>query len=470
MIDFNKLKGFALIILFLGAFISCSYDRDIEPAAAPVIPSVGNLQVELVGDTAVVTWDNPSYEGNLTSRINYNNGIENINAPVSSFEYGIIDVNTDYFFTVKLQDDEGNYSLGETVNLYREGPKAVTNFRGVQDGTNVNLSWTLPEENISGIRLRIDSEEITLPADATSYTFENENYGTYSFQVNALDTEGNPSPSKYLNFTVGATKIGYLGTAINIASISDDDEAASANWLFENYPDAEYIQFSDIEEGLDLSEFRVLWWHYDNDTNNAALPTEATSEKVVSAISEFHRNGGGLLLNIHAVQYLWTIGRLAPNFGTAIGAGGGFDNPDTWGVNINIGRAHDKSSHPIYEGLEANNVDGRKVIPLLGPGWKEDHNYVFVDLPAYYGFGNADEAAYTNISEESQINILGTWDGIGDYFMMGIFETLPNEEFKGTAIGIGLGSFEWNQNNGENQFQENIETITKNALDYLKVQ
>ena len=468
--NFNIIKGFAIVAIIMGAFISCSYDREIEPAAAPVIPSVENLQVELVGDTAVVTWDNPTYEGNITTRINYNNGVENINVPVSTFEYGIIDVNIDYFFTVKLQDDEGNYSLGETVNLHREGPKAVTNFKGVQDGTNVNLSWNLPEEEIYGIRLMIDSEEIILPADATSYSFENDEYGNYSFQLNAMDAEGNPSPSKYLNFTVGATRIGYLGTAPDVGSISDDDEAASANWLFDNYPDAEYIQFSDIEEGLDLSEFRILWWHYDNDTNNAELPVEATSEEVVSAIAEFHRDGGGLLLNTHAVQYLWTLGRMTPNFGTAIGAGEGFNNPDTWGVNINIGRAHDKSSHAIYEGLEANNIDGRKVISLLGPGWKEDHNYVFVDLPAYYGYGNGDEAAYSTISEENQINILGTWDGIADYFMMGIFETLPNEEFAGTAIGIGLGSFEWNQNNGENQFQDNIETITKNALDYLKAQ
>lgn len=469
MINYNKIKRFALITVILGVVTSCTYDRDIDQGAKPAIPKVENLQVELVGDTAMVTWEQPSYEGNLTTRVNYNGGIENINTS-SEFEYGIIDVNTDYYFTVKLYDDNGNYSLGETVSLFREGPQAVTNFRGVQEGTNVNLSWTLPDENISGIRLRVNSEEINLPADATSYTYENEEYGTYRFRINAMDADGNSSPSKYLNFTVGTTKIGYLGTAPDISSINDDDEAASAAWLFENYPDAEYIQFSDIEEGIDLSEFRVLWWHYDNSNNNPGLPAEATSAEVVSAIAEFHKNGGALLLNTHAVPYLWTIGRMTTNFGKVIGAGEGFDNPDTWGVNVNIGRVHDKFSHPLYEGLNPSNIDGRKVIPLIGPGWKEDHNYVFVDLPSYYGFGNGEEAAYAAISEESNLNILGTWDGIADYFMMGIFETLPNEEFDGTAIGIGLGSFEWNQNNGENQYQDNIEVITKNALDYLRVQ
>ncbi len=52
--------------------------------------------------------------------------------------------------------------------------------------------------------------------------------------------------------------------------------------------------------------------------------------------------------------------------------------------------------------------------------------------------------------------------------MMANFEAYPNAEFKGTAIAIGIGAFEWNQNNGENTYQGNIEKITFNALEYLK--
>lgn len=470
MIKNKNILVYTIIALCLGILSSCSYDRDIEEPAAPIIPTVDDLQVELVGDTAVVTWDNPAYDGNLRARVIHNNGTTTIDDPEQGFEYGVIDVNTDYFFTIKLSDDQGNYSLGQTVNLFRPGPEAVTNFRGVQDGTNVNLSWNLPEDNISGIRLTVDSEEIDLPADATSFTFENDEYRSIMFRINAIDAEGNLSPSKYLDFTVGATRIAYLGTAPDVASISDDDMTASATWLFKNYSDVEYITFSQIKEGLDLSEFRVLWWHYDNQNNDPSLPAEAADEEVVAAIAEFHRNGGSLLLNTHAVQYLWTIGRMTANYNAAIGAGAGFDNPDTWGVNVNIGRNHDMSDHPLYEGLNAENVDGRKIIPLIGPGWKEDHNYVFVDLAAYHDLENEDEEAYEAVTQENQIRILGTWDGIVDYFMMGIFETLPTEEFEGTAIAIGIGSFEWNQNDGENQFRDNIETISKNALDYLLVQ
>jgi hypothetical protein len=47
-------------------------------------------------------------------------------------------------------------------------------------------------------------------------------------------------------------------------------------------------------------------------------------------------------------------------------------------------------------------------------------------------------------------------------------ENMPNNNFKGTAIAIGVGGFEWNQNSGLNIYQKNIEDITKNALEYLK--
>ena len=113
-------------------------------------------------------------------------------------------------------------------------------------------------------------------------------------------------------------------------------------------------------------------------------------------------------------------------------------------------------------------MDGKKVIPLIGAGWKENHNSIYKDLCMYYNMNNTDENAYVKISEDSQIRILATWDGINDYFMMANYETLPTEDFKGTAIAIGIGAFEWNQNRSVNPYQKNIEQTTHNAIEYLK--
>lgn len=463
------LKLSTLVLIIIGVAQSCSYDRDIEKDAENIVPSVQNLSVELVGDFAKLTWDNPSYSGNVTTLLKHNNGLELLDFSKTSYEFEIKEVNVEYNFTVKLKDaDEGYFSLGETVSLTREGPMPVTNFTGTQEGNNVILNWVIQDPNISSIKLVIDgSETIDLPNNATTYTLENAELREYTFKINTINSANQESPSRYLTFKVGATKIGYLGVASNVAGISDDDEKASAEWLFETYPDAEYISFADIEAGKDLSEFRVLWWHYDKDDDNPELPAEALTTNVVSAITNFHANGGGLLLNTHAVEYLWTIGRITDNIGKLKAAGAGFSNGDTWSVGINIGLVHDESTHPLYQGVEILQPDERKIIPLIGPGYREDHNFVLW-IGDYYGIGNANEQVYSNLFNDLRLRILGVWDGIRDYWMMANFEAMPNAEFEGTAIAIGIGAFEWNQNDGTNLYQDNIETITKNALEYLK--
>ncbi|MFD0990336.1 DUF4960 domain-containing protein [Mariniflexile jejuense] len=458
-----------ILSLFVIINYSCSQDREIEAAADAIVPSVENLNVELVGDIATVTWSNPTYTGNVTTVLKHNNGLELLDFSKSSYEFEIREVNIEYFFTLKLKDnDTGNFSLGETVSITREGPRPVLNFAGTQEETNVILTWGIQDTNITGIKLTIDgSEVIDLPSNVTTYTLENAELREYSFKINTINSQNQESPSRNLIFKVGKTKIGYLGLAPDVASISDDDEMASAAWLFENYPDAEYISFADIDNGKDLSEFRVLWWHYDKDDDNPALPSVALSANVVSAITNFHANGGGLLLNTHAIEYLWTIGRITDNIGKLKGAGAGFSNGDTWSVGINIGLVHDESTHPIYQGVEIIQPDERKIIPLIGPGYREDHNFVLW-IGDYYGIGNANEQVYSNLFNDAKLRILGVWDGIRDYWMMANFEAMPNDEFEGTAIAIGIGAFEWNQNDGTNLYQDNIETITKNALEYLK--
>ena len=249
--------------------------------------------------------------------------------------------------------------------------------------------------------------------------------------------------------------------------ITDDDEKAAADWFFNNYPTGEYLSFDEIANGADLSQYRVLWWIRDSQ-QTTDLPAESLDPSVVEAIKKFHIDGGGLLLNTHAVAYLYTIGRMKAKFNTEFTSGDGFDNGDTWNMNVYIGKAHDETSHPIYRGLEWKWMDGKKVIPLIGAGWKENHNSIYKDLCMYYNMNNTDENAYVKISEDSQIRILATWDGINDYFMMANYETLPTEEFKGTAIAIGIGAFEWNQNRSVNPYQKNIEQTTHNAIEYLK--
>lgn len=450
------------------ALLSGCYDRDIH-SVAPVVPEVSDLDYVVDDDTLRVNWSLPSHADPLLVRVTHTEGTAIIENDPTSFNYGVIKVNKPYRFTFKLQDKEGNLSEGQTISFTREGGMSVKDvFARQLDGTkNIQIEWTLPEEKLSKVEVRYDGKEVELSGTATGYLLENAEEKQYTIAVVSFNEEGQSSESVYTDIKVGTTKVAFLGVAANRSGITDDDEKAAADWFFTNYPSGTYLSFADVEAGIDLSQYRVIWWIHDSETS-VNLPAESLTPAVLNAIRTYHANGGGLLLNAHAVPYLWEIGRMQTKFNTEFTSGEGFENGDTWSMNVSIGRVHDETTHPVYRGLPWVMQDGKKCIRLIGPGWKENHNVIYKDICDYYQMGNADENAYIKISEENHIRILATWDSINDYWMMANFETLPDAEFQGSAIAIGIGAFEWNQNSGLNPYQENIEKITSNAIEYLK--
>jgi len=164
-------------------------------------------------------------------------------------------------------------------------------------------------------------------------------------------------------------------------------------------------------------------------------------------------------------------------YGRVIGDGAGFENGDTWAIGANVG-SHNVTTHPIYKGISFNqDSDGYNWVPVIGPGWREDHNYVLENIPGSLGLGpNNNEAAYVEFTTRHNAEWLGVWGGIRDYWMVGIMELKPTPIYKGKAIYMGIGGFEFNQNkqgtinpNGVNIYQSNINKITKNSIDYLSL-
>jgi len=448
--------------------MSGCYNRDIH-VDAPIVDPVTHLEYTLEDDTVRVTWNLPVHTQILGVQIAHTDGLTILSNNPTSFNYGVIKVGKEYSFTFKVTDEAGNISLGKTFSLEREGGRSVENVKAIQidDTKDVSISWTLPDEVLSKVIIRYDDKEVELSGTATSYLAENLSNKSYSFGIVSYNDKGQSSETVYVNIQVGNTKVAFLGVANTWQAIEDDDEKAAADWFFQTYPSGEYVSFGDIAEGRDLNQYRMLWWIYDSEVDSR-IPDAALVPEALNAVRTFYRQGGGLLLNTHAVGYLWDLGRMTANFERAVGADPGGDNPDIWSMNVYMGRVHDESQHPIHQGIPYIMEDGRKLIQLLGAGWKEDHNMVFTELGKYYGLNNDDEALYRAISEDSNIRILATWSDISDYYMMANFEALPTEEFQGTAIAIGIGAFEWNQNSGQNPYQKNIEQITYNAIEYLK--
>lgn len=460
----------AIFTILIISLLSCQ-KREIGEKSAN-LPPVLNLAYTLQGDTAILTWNLPagydSINPNISGSANTKLGLG-----ATSFKYGIVQTNIPYNFTVKLNDTKGNLSLGQTINFTRSGASPVTNVSGMQNDNGVLLTWSNPSTSITGITITFGKQTITLPPNTSSYQFNNVPIGSYVVTFVTKNSSNQVSNTVYLPFKVGATIVAYLGIysdSTTLLTTGDDDEIAAAKWLFNKYPTSRYISFNQVKNGtVDLSQIRVLWWNYDL-TTTTALPAIALDPAVVSSLTSYYKKGGNLLFNQYAVQYFWTLGRLTIPYFTQFDGGVGGSNPDVWGVGVNIHSKHDQSSHPLYKNISmTTQADGRKTFPVIGAGWKENHNAVIVRIPEYYGgLANDNETAYNNFVSDNNAVWLGLWDGIGDYFTAGILELQPKNDYQGSSLFIGIGGIEWNQNGTVNPYQSNIQQLYNNAIDYLK--
>lgn len=464
--------GLFLTVLGLSLSLLSCQKNDIE-IASPQIQSVSNLQYSLTGDSVTYTWVNPAGADTLTPNITV--GGINTSLPVgtTSYKFGIVQTNQEYAFTIKLKASGGNSSLGQTARFIRQGAFPVKNPVGTQNDAGVLLTWTAPDSAVTKINITFGTQTALVDGSTTSYQFTNVPLGDYQVSFVTTNSSNQTSNTVYLPFKVGATVVAYLSDysdSATMLSSADDDEVAGAKWLFKTYPTARFLSFNDVKNGsVDMTQFRVIWWNFDVTTSHV-LPAIATDAAVVAKMTAYYKAGGNLLLNQYAMQYLWTLGRITNNYFTQFDEGNGFSNGDTWGVGVNIDRKHDQSGHPLYSGITMTpQSDGRLTFPVLGPGWRENHNAVIVRIPEFYGgLPNDNETAYTNFTTDNNAEWLGVWDGIGDYFMTGIAEFKPRNDFIGSAIFFGIGGIEWNQNSGTNLYQSTIEKLYKNAIDYLK--
>jgi beta-fructofuranosidase len=254
-------------------------------------------------------------------------------------------------------------------------------------------------------------------------------------------------------------KIGFI-----VTDQQDDDELAAMNWFQSIYSNSngDLISAFDIKNKLiDLNQYSVLWIHIDKENISEPLPIILLDNEVLSSIINFYKKGGNLLLTTHATQYLYQIGRTKckPNI---FDKGSAKFNADVWSINPNIGLNYNHSNHSLFNNLTTINEFDYPTIPLIGSGLKEDHNSMW-NLNLYGYNGNLVDA----FENDNDANVLATWGQVTDYSCVGIVEFLPNSEYFGNCICIGVGAYEWNQNDRSNVYQSNIERLTSNAISYL---
>ena len=496
------MKKISFIIMAIFALVlSACQDKDIEREAMKLsAPDVSQITGQLSGDDYILSW--PAQNGQMMVTI-YRNGTLSSSEIVAGNTYTQKNVPTNIPFEYVFKVTDGtNISSGVVKSYTREGATSITGVQMSQvdkaGGYDALVEWNKATD-ASSIQFTATNGKKTinetLSGTATSYLINDVETGdTWNVTLVAVNEKGT-SLSTSSSLRIGKTAIGFLSiyaTPEELIENGDDDEASAWLWLHETYPTAKYVYFGDINSTDDIDPYRVLFWLRDlegvGEGEVFAMPEVV--ETATPFIKDWYKEGGSLLLWSHATVYAGHLGRISldemKSNDRAIGTGFGGINNDVWKMAVELYPDHkfkkDHSSHPIYKGLEVETNADTKLIAFKGPGWTEDHNCLFFNLPSLWtGIGNTEEACYTQCTQTFGIYPLGTWDSqIWWVSQMNVWEAQQgNTEFKGTLLCIGNGGCEFSMKNADgtpdksahpknNIYQDNVLTLAKNSLEYLK--
>jgi|GEM_PF-4591620 len=354
-----------------------------------------------------------------------------------------------------------------------------------------------PRTDISAVTIAVTLPEgVTVsPASGTAQDFS---AGAVTYTISNGREELSFEVSVTAEF---AASIAFVGDANAPGSIKEKDMAAAYAYLSGEYgDDLEYIPFSSVNTDA-LQYIEVVVYYQDSDPGNnpgllESIPASARAASVVDAFKAWHAAGGDFVLAGHGTQYLNQLGRIPDDAGKPYeengwapriyGSGDGFENPDQWGINVNLNvnaietvssSDWDRSGHAILEGCTtsdiANPVDqtsyGHPAIPMIAAGYKEDHNSMW-DINAAPITDHVDAFDKADKWEAAmEATLIGTWGHVVDLCCGAVVElhARASAPAEGSIIVIGAAAYEWEQNGADNAFMSNNAAMTVNSINYL---
>ena len=363
----------------------------------------------------------------------------------------------------------------------------VENLTSQVDGRTVTLNWTLPaDEEKSGVDIYRNNSLLESLGLVNSAMLELQpGKSTCLYTVKMKYNDGRVSEGVSTSVTIDAdpSKVAMLLPS-NDASTLDDDESTAEEWFKKTYGDkGAVLTPADIKamSKIDRAKYSMIWIQIDRvglQLGWRNLPADIVDPDVIAKLKDFAQSGGNLFLTKHATQLSAAIGRIDDSLAPGLfGSGEGGEGGDIWTTNAVIGSncdpKYDHRSHAAFAGLDVlpanDGVDNydHESYPLEGPGFREDHNCMWdlnaYDLPAKVPTGKNVVNAWEQLTNST---VLATWGHVSDYCCAGIVEFNPTTDYKGTMLCIGLSAYEFNQRGG-NQYQKNINRLTKNCIDYL---
>ena len=381
---------------------------------------------------------------------------------------------------------------------------------GVIDNEESTINVILPAgSDLSSVSPVITlNEDLTVsPASGTAqdfsqgpviYTVTNEEGLTTEYQVTITSQES-------------SNKVVFLGEADCINTLKDDDAKAAAEYLKAQYPeDFAYIKIANITEAA-LANTNVAMLYYltpltdgtqyfaTSDNVMTLLPAELQpGASQTAALTNWVKGGGNLFLAGDPTSFIHVLDRMPADYSTERGLGnyrytefgcadaGGcvdYEKPadDIWGLGVrDANNSQDRRGHPIFDGLTFNG-DGE--LYLNNAGTREARLIWWQHMDGILSPGCCGQDAALLFEQTVNAVKLGTLRHIGDAFGYGAVEFLPTNgsldenfdsnistDFAGRVITLEntIIGYEFDSNEGRvNDYQDNIELLTSNIIDYL---
>ncbi len=247
-----------------------------------------------------------------------------------------------------------------------------------------------------------------------------------------------------------------------------DPEAKTAcEWMLGNVPNSLYASFADLEANtVDLSECKVIWWHYhvdggvDGHDVFAAKATDALAAK--NQLRAFYENGGAFFLTRYATNLPSFIGVTGDDEWTTPNNcwGQNEDGAELCGGPWSFRIFDGKNDHPLWQNLIAGDNPNEV--------YCTDAGYHITNSTAQYHIGT-DWGGYDN-HDAWEARTGGKILGVGGDGAVVAWE-YPAQAGKGGIICIGSGCYDWYSYTYEAGYTENyhrnIAIITQNAFNYL---
>ena len=197
----------------------------------------------------------------------------------------------------------------------------------------------------------------------------------------------------------------------------EQPEQNAYDWFVATYGDGNVVDMNHIP--TDASTYKVLWVNVERDISESDFDNLFPAGKR-TALSNFVKAGGNLLLTKKASRLICHIGRMQKNDNTPYFPSwnnSGYSNgADTWTINAILGQnltKRDARQHPVFKDLATTGEGNDQRYPLIGAVSRSDDNIMWNNVYRRDGNRVNDDNNITQLNEFQDswgCQILAVWD------------------------------------------------------------